>query len=114
MREILSPTAIEEKAQEISKRIGLKVYPFSFLIDDTDQVVGYIQEPKRVVKMAALDEMIKSMTMAGEMILNTSLIKEDSDPRILSEKSEDDSIFISSCLHCVTFLKMYNDELKKK
>lgn len=112
--EKLSIEQIQNKAEELSKRESCKVHPICFTTDQDEQVIGYVREPKRQAKFAALDEMMKSTTGCGETLLMSSIIKEESDPRITSLKPEDDALFMSACMECLRFVKMYSDDLKKK
>jgi hypothetical protein len=103
---------IAAKAAELEKRENRKVYPFAFETKEGEQIVGYMLEPNRQAKMACIDEMTKSITVAGSKLLEACLLKNDSDPRISSDKPEDDAIYISAALNCMQFMQTYTDTLK--
>lgn len=123
------------KADQLSDKYKTKVYPLVVTVpkislsvmatngseplkEETgeEKIVGYIKEPSRQAKMAALDKTAieGSITLGGEMILNACLIKEESDPRIFSTASEYDAIYIGACMQCNKLVQAYSAELKKK
>jgi hypothetical protein len=107
----LTTEQINEKAEQIAKELGVKVYPLSFKDKEGNQIIGFIREPNRATKMVALDKMfMQSPTLAGETVLDTSLIKEHSDPRI----TEDDSCFLGAVTFCIGLIEAYQNEVKKK
>jgi len=118
---MMTAQEIQAKADEltameilsVAKKAGEKVYAIAFNIED-DQVVGYLREPRRQTKMAAWDMMAKGKaTEAGEVILTASLIPEYSDQRLLSLDSANDDIYLSACIECIGFVKVYGSDIKK-
>lgn len=106
---------IEAKAQKLSEAMKVKVTPVIFSPDDgVTQVVAYLKEPTRIVKMRALDKMTSMPVMAGEELLLTCLVKEESDPRILSESSGDDKIYFGACYAALRLVEVSLDQYKKK
>lgn len=106
---------VDEKAKELSDKLNTKIIPFIFTIDDGTQIVGFLKDANRVTKMRVLDMLAQSkFIFAGELLLTTCLIKEESDPRILSNKQEDDNIYTSACLASAEIAKIYPNEYKKK
>jgi hypothetical protein len=54
-------------------------------------VIGYIKEPTRLSKMRAIDKVNTGQaSFAYQELLESCLIKEESDALILSEKAEND------------------------
>lgn len=104
---------IEQKAIEIGKRMGCKVTPFLF-VKGEEFIVGYIKDPSRVDKMKALDLNEHSPSQAGVHLLITSLIREESDPRILDETPENDPIYLGAIEAAKSTVSIYNDLVKKK
>lgn len=106
---------IDEKAEQLSKERNRKVLPIVVTIEDNEKVIGFIEEPKRQMKFAALDEVIKGyLTQAGMMILDGCLIKEHSDSRLYSDSSEHDGIVMGAAIACGELVNMYSAEVKKK
>ena len=84
--------AAEEKAVERSQKLGVKVRPMVFVVQahGAEPVVGFIKEPPRQVKLAIMDKIHSGFYSACDQALDVVLLKEESDPRISSERSEDD------------------------
>lgn len=104
---------IEAKAQELTVKHRVEVYPFAFIVND-EVVVGYMKDASRLDKMKAIDTYEYSRTQAGDILLRTSLIQEESDKRILEERPENDAIYLASIEFAVKTVKLYNEQLKKK
>lgn len=101
---------LTEKAQTLTSELGFKVYPLSFTNGDGHPIIGFLREPTRSAKLSAMDDMMKSPSQAGETILNACLLTEHSDPRILT----DDDVYVSATMDCLSILKVYQNDLKKK
>lgn len=106
---------IEEKAKDLTRLHGTTVHPIVLKGDNGQTHIGFIKEPKRQAKMAAFDRMAMSgsLTEAGEIILNSSLIREESDPN-MGHESTNDKVYIGACLECVHYVQVYVDDYKKK
>jgi hypothetical protein len=80
-----------------------------------DPVIGYIKEPPRLVKIRVLDKssQVGDFAAASEM-LDLCLIKDASDYRIYSEKSEHDSYFLGACYSAQKILQIALSQFKKK
>lgn len=104
---------IEAKAVELSAKFKIEVTPFAFIVKD-DVVIGFMKDPARIDKMKAVDMYEMSRTQAGDMLLRTSMIHEESDKRILEECPENDAIYLAAIDFAVKTVKMYNEQLKKK
>ena len=101
------------KALEIAKRINKKVHPL-FVTTESELVVGFVKEPTLATKMLCINYLAqKQIDMLGDSILMTSLIQEESDPRLIKDGNQDDDIYISACLACVSMVKVYDSEVKK-
>jgi hypothetical protein len=101
---------LNQKAQTLSDDLGFKVHPLSFTNGDGQQIIGFLREPTRSAKLSAMDDMMKSPSQAGETILNACLLVEHSDSRILT----DDDVYVSATMDCLSILKVYQNDLKKK
>jgi hypothetical protein len=108
----LSQEQIIAKAQELSKSLNVKVYPF-VLKNGDDKVVGYVKEPSRLSKYRYLDKAMTGAMSAAAELLEVCLIKEESDPRIMSEAPENDSFNIGAATFCASLLNVATDSLKK-
>lgn len=112
----LTDEQIEAKAKELTEQHKCTVYPLVFLTgteEDSEQIIGYMKEPKRAVKMVAMDKAMSRPSFAGQDLLQACLIKEESDNRILSEKSEHDSIFLGACRAALEKVQISMEQLKK-
>lgn len=102
---------IQAKADALTQELKVPVTPLCFTTKSGEQVVGFVKEPNRSIKLAAIDKMMQqSPTLAGEMIVENCLIEEHSDSRILS----DDNLFVSAVLAVVPLIEAYQNEVKKK
>lgn len=103
---------IQAKAEELSVKHGCKVVPIAL----EDDVVGFLKEPPRFVKMRFLDKMTAQQSSISTMseLLDAYLIKEESDPRIFSEDSENDKYYFGATMAAIDFIKVQPSLLKKK
>ena len=106
---------IEEKAKELSVEYKCEVTPIVFKdADTTESVIGYVKEPTRMVKLRMLDKAaVGGFTAAGE-VFEACLLKEESDPRFSSEKSEDDKIYFGGVLEMYNKVQFSVNQFKKK
>ena len=108
-------TNYHEKANELTASLGVKVHPIFFKeSEDSPEIVGYIKEPSRMVKLAVLDKSVMGGFSAASEMLEAILIKEHSDPRIYSEKNEDDKIYLGAVMAAYDLVKFSVNTLKKK
>jgi hypothetical protein len=107
---------IENKVTELEGVHKVKVHPFKFKVGENDFVIGYLKEPTYHIKKQALDISIRSITDASELILNTCLINEESDPRIWSEDAETKhtGIRLGAVMRAQELVTYFSDTLKKK
>jgi hypothetical protein len=110
---MLTQEEIQLKAETLTEQRRVKVYPI--IVDAKgEQIVGYIEEPKRQAKYAAMNELAKKdVATAGELILDACLIKEESDKRLYSQNAEHDSIVIGAAMACLKLVEVYEADLKK-
>lgn len=105
----------QNKADKLSEKLGVTVHPIIFQEDkDSPLIVGYIKEPSRMVKLAVLDKSVMGGFSAAAEMLETVLLKEESDPRIYSERSEDDKIYLGTVMAAYDLVKFSVNTLKKK
>jgi hypothetical protein len=103
------------KAEELSKSYNTKVHPLVFCNPNEDTpCVGYLKEPSRRDKMIFMDNSVRAYFSAGENILKGYLIKEESDPRILSDSSQNDVYFLGALTSVQSIIVMAFDQFKKK
>lgn len=107
---MISQEELTKKAQDLASKLGFKVHPLSFTDSEGNQVIGFMREPTRQAKLSAMDDMMKSPTQAGETILNACLLVDHSDAKILN----DDDVYVSATMDCLSILKIYQNDLKKK
>lgn len=101
----------EAKAEVLSEKEGKKVT--AIVLGDSGEFVGFIREPKLQAKKAAFDKIAtESMADAGEVILTTSLITEESSPEFVLGRNDD--VYLSACIACIKLVKVYHNASKKK
>jgi hypothetical protein len=103
----------EEKAKHLSEVLNTRVTPFLF-IHENEPVYGYLKEPARLDKMRAIDLYEISKTQAGDHIVRTSLIREESDHRILEEGYKNDEIYLGAIDFACKMVVWHSEQLKKK
>ena len=104
---------IEEKRRELSKTHNCVVQTIVLDAPEGDKVVGFLKEPKRIDKMQALDISIRSLTQAAAHIVTTSFLKDESDPRFMDEKPENDPIYLGLLLAVQSKISVYTEAIKK-
>jgi len=97
----------------LSKDLGREVHVCVFETEEKEEIVGYLKEPDRLVKMRALDMSLQSWTSAANILLETSLIKEYSDSRILDENPDNDKIYFGFLMKANELVKFYSEKQKK-
>lgn len=104
------------KAEELSKREGVKVTPILFYQNGNadDPIYGYLKAPTRVAKIAIMDKSEQSGNYsAGAEMLTFCLIKAESDPRLTSEAPEHDDIYMGAILACQDLIQASVNMIKK-
>ncbi len=106
----------EEKALQLTETLKVKVHPMVFKDPDNDEIiVGFIKEPSRMQKIAVMDKMTMGGTYsAGSELLDIILIREESDSRIYSEKSEDDKIYLGAVSAAADTIRLLIDQSRAK
>jgi len=106
----------EIRAEELAKQLGVyKVHPLIFKDEETgEDVVGYVKEPARILKLRILDKAIIGGFTASAEMLDIILIKEASDPRIYSELPQYDKFNLGAVNACYDLIKYSIDMFKKK
>lgn len=107
---------VEAKRVELQAKLKKQVYSYMISVGENDWAIAYIQEPHRLTKMRVLDmlAMQQGMSEAGQILLESSLIQEESDKRILNENPENDALFLTMITNCIELIKVYSEVLKKK
>lgn len=114
--EILIKEATEKatvRAKELTEKLGSEVTPFAFYAGE-EVIIGYMKEPGRLAKMQAIDMYEQSKTTAGDIILRSGLIQEESDKRILEESAANDKIYLGAINFATKYVVWYGEILKKK
>jgi len=107
--------AAGEKAKQLGQELNCNVFPLVFLDTENNEVVtGFIKEPPRFVKLRLMDKYMTNQFSAGSDIVDGYLIKEHSDPRIYSEKSEHDAFYLGAVMAANDTVKMVVNQFKKK
>lgn len=104
---------VDAKAAELSKKLGLKVIPMLFKLNE-EFIVGYLKQPTRSTVRIAVDKMEKfGRIEAGDLLLQTSLIQEESDRRIIDESPLYDGINMGACLEALNLIEVNLSVTKK-
>ena len=107
--------AANAKALELSEALGTKVHALVFFAPEEEEpVVGFVKEPSRALKMAVMDKSLVGMYSASGEMLEVILLKEHSDPRIYSERSEDDKFFLGAVMAVYELIKVSVNVADKK
>jgi hypothetical protein len=106
---------IELKAAELTAKHGAKVHPIVFMVEGSDdQIIGWIKEPPRFVKLRVMDKGLTSPISAASEVVDAYLIKEESDPRIYSESSDNDKYYLGATLEAYNLVTLAVNQFKKK
>ncbi len=106
---------IQAKSDELSATHKCKIMPIVFQVgEDAEQVVGYIKEPPRFVKLRMMDKAATGGMTASSEVLDAYLIKEESNPKIYSEDSDNDMYYIGACMEVDKMVKVAVNTFKKK
>lgn len=105
---------IEIKRKQLEESIKVKVHAEVFETPEFGQIIGFIKEPDRVLKMQCIDMyMTGRFTAAADNLLQICLIKEESDSRILSDLPEHDPIYLGFAMKANDLVKYYVNGQKK-
>lgn len=105
---------VDAKAKELSESLKVQVHPIVFNAGDDDWVIGYLKEPTRQVKLAVLDKSIMGGFSAAGEALDAIIIKDQSDARLTSERSEDDKFYLGAVMAAYDLIKYSANVFKKK
>ncbi len=109
----MTPEEIHARVEELTTKLGVKVVGMT-INKDGDEAVMFLKEPNREAKRAIMDKMMTSPTAAGQLYLEATLIKDQSDPRISSSSPEHDAIVLGAEVACIPLIEIYQAEIKKK
>jgi hypothetical protein len=106
---------LQARADELSVVHSVKVIPMAFEEEgNSERIVGFIKEPNRITKLRMMDKSVMGAFTAAAEILEACLIREESDPRIFSEKAEHDKIYMGAVMACYDTVKYSVSTFKKK
>ena len=105
----------KEKALQLSEELKTKVHPLIFFVEkDKEPVMGYVKEPNRAVKLAVMDKYASGFYSACSQALDAILLKEHSDPRISSERAEDDMYYMGAVYAVSEMIQFAGNQVDKK
>jgi hypothetical protein len=105
---------IQAKADELSITHKCKVHPILFTDPDTNEnVIGYLKEPPRHVKLKIIDKGMTHPFSAASDIVDAYIIKDESDERIYSETG-DDKYYLGACGVAQSIIQTSINQFKKK
>lgn len=106
---------IQAKADELSKKLSVNVLPIVFVDEDTqEQVIGFIKEPARFVKLRAMDKAMTAPMSASAELYDACVIKEESDARLYSDKPENDKYYMGATVEAFKTVEISVNSFKKK
>jgi hypothetical protein len=105
---------IQIKADELSNREGCKVHPLVFVAGGDEQVIGFIKEPPRFVKIRVMDKGLTAPVTAAAEVLDSYLLRDVSDPRIWDENPDNDRYYLGATMEAYNLINMAVNQYKKK
>ena len=120
------------KAEDLTKSLGITVHPITFvnytpaqqsLIKEggevpeaeTDIIHGFLKEPSFLVKARAMDRVTSGMAMTAYIeILDACIIKEHTDPRMVSETEGGGKFKLGAAKYAGELLLLATDQTEKK
>lgn len=103
--------SVQERAEELSKKYKTKVMPIVFVDEETEEeIVGFIKEPARMVKLRVMDKAMTSPITASSELFETIFLEEESDKRIMSE----DKYYLGATMEAFKTVEMAVNTFKKK
>lgn len=107
---------VADKAVELSKSLGCIVHPITFINGVEDDIVfGFIKEPSFLVKARAMDKVYNGMGFTANLeILEACILKEHTDPRMLSEVVPNDKFKLGAAKYAGELLLIATDQTEKK
>lgn len=101
-----------QRLSDLEAKYGKGVYPFCFADPDEPEtpIWGFVKPLDRATKIRCADLIEKGAVGAGAMIVDGFLIKEESDPRILS----DDKYYLGACYSVQGCIVVAINQFKKK
>lgn len=105
-----------KKAEELKTKLSVTVHPVIFVgADESDLIIGFIKEPSFLVKARAMDRSLLGQSFTASLeILESCLLVEESDPRILSETAGDGRYKLGAAEFCRNIIKISVDQAEKK
>jgi len=102
---------VQLKADELSAKLGCKVLPIVFHDEENDtDIVGYIKEPSRVVKLRVMDKAMTSPVTASSELFDSIFLADDSNPLFLKE----DKYYLGGVMEAFKTVEMAVNTFKKK
>jgi hypothetical protein len=105
---------IQQIADELSQREGCKVHPLIFMASNDEQVIGFLKEPPRHVKLRVMDKGLTSPATAASEVVEAYLIKDASDSKIWDENPENDRYYLGATMEAYNLINMAVNQFKKK
>jgi hypothetical protein len=112
---------IEEKRLEVSHALGgSKVHALCYEENEEHgQVLVFLKEPNLQIKIRSLDSIgagngADNLVGTGSKLLEALIIKEYSDPRVLSGHTDFDTYYIAAATEAIGLCKAATNIIKKK
>ena len=82
--------------------------------NEDDNVIGYVKEPPRFMKLRMMDKGLTAPISAAAEVYEAVLIKEASDHRCYSEDQKYDKYYMGGSMVVYDSVQMAVDQFKKK
>lgn len=108
---------VTDRAAELEKKYDCKIHPLLFNSQDDgdgEWIIGFMKEPNRLTKIRVLDKTLTGMMVASAELLEAIILKEESDPRIMSEAPEYDKYYLGAVMAAQSIIKYSANTFKKK
>ena len=107
---------IEAKQKELEEKFKCQIFPIELLKETGGKItyVGYMKKPSLRFQMSYTDMLLQSQSMAGEMILENCIIKEESDPETYTATDENSENYLGAIKVAQSMVTYAYNKFKKK
>jgi hypothetical protein len=105
--------AAAEKAKLLSEQLSVEVHPLVFM-NGEEIITGFFTEPNRMTKLRVMDKGLSAPITAAAECLEAVLLRDHSDPRIMSPEPENDKIYMGAVMCVYETIKTSINQFKKK
>jgi hypothetical protein len=101
----------QKRADDLCIKLNCKVLPIVFHdVDTGEDIVGFIKEPSRMVKLRVMDKAMTAPVTASAELFDSIFIEDESDKRFLTE----DKYYLGATMEAFKTVEMAVNTFKKK